>query len=84
MTDVTHLIDLRQKYDALLQQVNSLQLQAGIIWTELKSACTHPTTVKKSHHYPGGYFDTAETHRWDECTICNQKSNLKVQRGGYG
>lgn len=84
VADITKLMELKSEHDQILDQINTLHARAGTIKLALLSQCTHPTTVKKSHHYPGGYFDTAETKYWDECTICGTKLNYTSKRGGYG
>lgn len=84
MTDITKLYELKENYNNIMDKISSLHAEASEVKTKLDSLCTHPTTIKKQQHYPGGYFDTAETRYWDECTICGKKMNFNSKRGGYG
>lgn len=84
MTDVTKLLKLKEDYDSVMNQINTLHAQARSIKLQLEESCAHPTTVRKSKHYEGGYDYTAETQYWDECTLCGEKLNYSSKQGGYG
>lgn len=50
---------------------------------ELLKNCPHPELEQKSYYFPGSYTDTAYTQRWNQCKICNARSEIITESHGY-
>lgn len=83
MTDITELMHLVEQRDAICERITADTDTVEKLRAEIAAACSHPTTVKRSQYFSGGYDHVSETHTWDECTICGKALNEKVERGGY-
>lgn len=84
MADITEIMKLKAELDSLAEQIAVLDAKHKTIWKLIKTTCTHPTTVKKSHYISGSYYDPSNTEYWDECTICSSRLNARSESGYYG
>lgn len=80
--DATELLKLVEGRDYILARIESDRELVKNLNSQIKAACFHPMTVKKSTYYPGGYDYESESKNWDECTICGEKFNLVEKYGG--
>lgn len=68
-------------YEKKLEKARVKLAKANLVFRDILAECPHENKEPKNNYYPADYDYVSETHRWNECKVCGERSEVIIEYG---